>query len=157
MKPLPAPTDDTPNFDEIRAAIGRLTPETERRFGTMSPGAMLRHTDRFVDLYLGNIAVKPWIRFAAKLVGPPFLRRMMAKSATESPKGMKTLPQIRVSSDDDVNFEQERSRFLEHLGMVEALEGTLDHALYGKLDAASAKGLVRHHTAHHLHQFGLLD
>lgn len=157
MKPLPPPPDDTPGFEEIRTAVTRLTPETERRFGTMSPGAMLRHNSRFMELYLGQIAVKPWMRFAARLVGPLFLRRVMAMPAADTPKNLKTLPQIRVRGEDDLDLEQERSRFIELIGAVEALEGSLDHALYGAMDAESAKGLVRHHTAHHLHQFGLLD
>lgn len=156
MKPLPAPPEGTPSFDEIRAAVGRLTPKTERLFGTMAPGEMLHHCARFTDLYLGRIAVKPWIRFAARLVGPLFLRRVMKTPATETPKNLKTLPQIRAREDDGADFDQVRGRFLESLGAAEALKGTLDHALYGKMDAESAKGLVRHHTAHHLHQFGLL-
>ena len=43
------------------------------------------------------------------------------------------------------------------LDEVEAIQGAWDHPLYGRLDAEVAKAAARHHTAHHLHQFGALD
>ncbi|MGB0171069.1 MAG: hypothetical protein ACPF8Y_03730, partial [Flavobacteriales bacterium] len=54
------------------------------------------------------------------------------------------------------DFLEERELFLKALEKVEALRGTVNHGLYGLMRAEDAQALVRHHTAHHFHQFGLL-
>jgi hypothetical protein len=55
-----------------------------------------------------------------------------------------------------LEFASERSRFLERLAEVEALDGVIQHAMYGPMEADDAKALVRHHTTHHFHQFGVV-
>lgn len=157
MKPLPAPTADTPTFAEIDAALDRLTPDAERRFGTMSPAQMLRHNRGFVDLYLGRGApVSAPIRMIARLIGPMFLRKVVASSPRETPRGLRTLGPLRAT-DDGLDLDAERTALRSALAEAAALEGVRPHVLYGPMDAVSMQTLIRHHTAHHLNQFGLLD
>ncbi len=157
MKPLPEPTADTPSLPEIRQALDLLTPLSERCFGTMTPAQMLRHNRRFMELYLGEVRVGKGIRFVAGLVGPFFLKKVLSKSAMDTPKNLKTLPVLRAKEGEELDFEAEKAEFTSLLTQVEGLTGELDHALYGSMDSRTAQNLVRHHTAHHFHQFGLLD
>lgn len=117
---------------------------------------MLRHCARFMELYLGAIGVNVGVRLLARLFGPMFLRRFIVKPLGGTPKNMRTLQSIRADEPGVLDFDSERALFLQALSGVEALEGEVDHGLYGVMDAEEAKALVRHHTAHHFHQFGLL-
>ena len=67
-----------------------------------------------------------------------------------------TMPAIKARPDLDLEFASERTRFLERLVEVEAFEGVIQHAMYGAMKADDAKALVRHHTTHHFHQFGVV-
>lgn len=157
MPKLPRAHPDTPSFDELRVGLRGLTPESQPRWGTMDAAAMLEHNVRFLDLYLGRERVGVGLRFAARILGPPFLRRLLKKSPTQTPRDLRTLGGLRVESRGSAEFEARRARFSEALDAVAALEGEVQHVLYGRMDAVAVQDLVRHHTAHHFHQFGLLE
>ena len=137
-------------------ALERLGADTRPAWGVLDAAGMLRHCARFMELYLGSIGVHPGVRFLARRLGPMFLRRFIVKPVGMTPRHMKTLQSIRAEEPDVRGFEEERAAFLAALAGVEALEGLVDHGLYGCMEAEDAKALVRHHTAHHFHQFGLI-
>ena len=109
-----------------------------------------------MDLYLGRIAVSGWVRMVSRLIGPFVLRSFLTKPIGATPRNIGTMPAIKSRPDLDLDFEAERTRFLERLAEVEALVGVIQHAMYGAMKADDAKALVRHHTTHHFHQFGVV-
>lgn len=156
MKKLPDPTPDTPSIDGLRDAIARATPDTAPRWGTMTSPQMLKHCREFVDLYMGRAPVAAPMRWLARWLGPVFLTKTMKKSPTATPRNLSTIPSIKARSGAALDFEVERRRLLEALDEIAALKGTHDHPLYGPTAAEDVVALVRHHTAHHMNQFGLL-
>ena len=153
---LPDVSPDTPSIVELRAALDRLEPGTVPTWGTMDAPQMLRHCSRFMDLYLGRISVPGWARLVSRLIGQLFLRSFLTKPIGATPRNIGTMPAIKARPDLDLEFASERSRFLERLAEVEALDGVIRHAMYGPMEADDAKALVRHHTTHHFHQFGVV-
>ena len=156
MISLPDVSPDTPSIAELRTALDQLDAATGPAWGTMDAPQMLRHCSRFMDLYLGRIAVSGWARLVSRLIGPLFLRSFLTKPIGATPRNIGTMPAIKARPDLDLEFASECSRFLERLAEVEALEGVIQHAMYGASQAEDAKALVRHHTTHHFHQFGLV-
>ena len=153
---LPDVSPDTPTIAELRAALERLDAVAAPAWGTMTAPQMLRHCSRFMDLYLGRIAVPGWARLVSRLIGPLFLRSFLTKAIGATPRNMGTMPAIKARPDHNLEFAAERTRFLERLAEVEALDGVIQHAMYGAMKADDAKALVRHHTTHHFHQFGVV-
>ena len=153
---LPAVLPNTPSITELRTALDRLDAATAPAWGTMDAPQMLRHCSRFMDLYLGRIAVPGWARMVSRLIGPLFLRSFLTKPIGATPRNIGTMPAIKSRPDLDLDFEAERTHFLDRLTEVEALDGVIQHAMYGAMKADDAKALVRHHTTHHFHQFGLV-
>jgi hypothetical protein len=153
---LPDVAPDTPSIAELREALERLDAGTAPAWGTMAAPQMLRHCSRFMDLYLGRIAVPAGVRLLSRLLGPFFLRSFLTKSIGATPRNMGTMPAIKVRPDLDLEFAAECTRFLERLAEVEELDGVIQHAMYGAMKADDAKALVRHHTTHHFHQFGVV-
>ena len=109
-----------------------------------------------MDLYLGRIAVPGWARMMSRLIGPLFLRSFLTKPIGATPRNIGTMPAIKARTELELDFETERTRFLERLAAVETLDGVIQHAMYGAMKADDAKALVRHHTTHHFHQFGVV-
>ena len=117
---------------------------------------MLRHCSRFMELYLGAMNVGLALRLISRWLGPPFLRRFIVRPLGETPRNMRTMQPLRLSEGETLDFAEERRLFLEGLAGVESLNGIVHHRLYGSMRAEDAQALVRHHTAHHFYQFGLL-
>jgi hypothetical protein len=153
---LPDVAPDTPSIAELREALERLDAGTAPAWGTMAAPQMLRHCSQFMDLYLGSVAVPVGMRWLSRLLGPLFLRSFLTKPIGDTPRNMGTMPAIKARLDVDLDFKAERTRFLDCLAQVEALNGVIQHAMYGAMNADDAKALVRHHTTHHFHQFGLV-
>jgi len=153
---LPDVAPDTPSVAELRTALDHLDAATAPAWGTMTAPQMLRHCSRFMDLYLGGVAVPAGVRFLSRLLGPLFLRSFLTKPIGATPRNMGTMPAIKARPSMDLDFEAECARFLDRLAKVEALDGVIQHAMYGAMKADDAKALVRHHTTHHFHQFGVV-
>ena len=155
VKDLPEPTVDTPDLPELRTAFSRLAEHSQPRWGRMQSAQMVRHCRVFVELCLGRVSVSWPLRTLAGWLGPLFLRRMMAKSPTVAPKNLQTLKPLRTDQGGLVLAEE-----LERLGKAfDELAEIADphrHPLYGHMRKVDVIALVRHHTAHHANQFGLL-
>ena len=134
----------------------RLEADAVPAWGQLNAAGMLRHCARFMELYLGAIGVHPVVRFLARWLAPRFLRGYIVKPLGGTPRNMRTLQSIRAVEPEVSGFLEERDLFLKALDGVEALQGTVNHGLYGLMRAEDAQALVRHHTAHHFHQFGLI-
>ena len=153
---LPEVSPDTPSLADLRGALTSLTPGTTPAWGAMNAAQMLRHCSRFMDLYLGRIAVPGWARLISRLIGPLFLRSFLTKPIGATPRNLGTMPAIKARPGVDLDFDAEVARFLKSLADVEALDGVVQHAMYGAMKVDDAKALVRHHTTHHFHQFQLI-
>ncbi|MGB1056211.1 MAG: DUF1569 domain-containing protein [Flavobacteriales bacterium] len=153
---LPEVSPDTLSLADLRLALASLDPGTAPAWGTMDASQMLRHCSRFMDLYLGRIAVPGWARLLSRLIGPLFLRSFLTKPIGATPRNLGTMPAIKARPGAELDFDAEIARFLEALADVEALDGVVQHAMYGAMKAEDAKALVRHHTTHHFHQFQLV-
>lgn len=157
MLTLPSPTADTPSFERIDASLDQLKADTPGRWGVMDAPAMVEHCRRFTDLYLGRVEVSTPIRWMARALGPMFLKRVLGGSPTKTPRNLRTLGSIKVTPGTQQDLADPIAALRSSLSEVEALKDPYRNPLYGSMDPESAKALVRHHTAHHLHQFGLLD
>lgn len=158
MLALSTPHASTPTFQQLREALQRLDHEDVPAWGTMSPTAMLEHNRRFIELCDGKQPVGRVMRWMARLLGPLFLNRMLRGSPTDTPRNLRTLGVLRTEvAGDAASFLSEKQAFLTALDVVESFTDGHRHPLYGPMKADSLQALVRHHTAHHFHQFGLLE
>jgi len=146
---------DTPTLVQLARAFAPLTDQTKAQWGLMQPAQMVRHCRVFVDLCLGRVPIAWPVRVLARMLGPIFLRRMLAKSPTKAPKNLTTLKPLRMS-DSGLSLVFERDRLMAALAELETLPAEHHHPLYGRMRKQDVIALIRHHTAHHATQFGLL-
>lgn len=155
---------DLPDAATLSAAAARLEPTTRPNWGRMSAPQMVEHCRRFNEIYLGRQAVSPVMRILARIFGGFFIRKFLRVSPFEMQRNMKTLPQLQAEDGPGGapekpagDFEADRTRLLHTLHEIEAITGRWRHPLYGSIDAETGRALARHHLAHHLHQFGVLN
>ena len=147
-----------PTVEDLTNALDGARPDANPRWGRMSAPQMLHHVADFGDLYFGEIKVNALTRFAARLLGPFFLRSLTTKNPLgETPRNLRTMPAIEASTSQTVVWEARMERVRLILKRLEALNSEKQqHPLFGMMQTADFKALVLHHTAHHFHQFGLI-
>jgi len=79
----------------------------------------------------------------------------MQERSAHCPQRVSTLPPLRADPSDTTKLEEEVAHLLAALDNIESLSGDHKHPLYGSMRAVDVQSVVRHHTTHHFHQFGL--
>jgi len=146
------------DIKEAQSYIGRinlLTPETQRKWGTMSASQMLAHCNvSYEMIYEPNKHPKPGsiARF--------FLRKFVKKkvvSETPYKQNIPTAPQFKIP--EERNFEEEKKRLIgfiqktQQLGS-EAFNGK-ESLSFGILTSQEWNNMLAKHLNHHLTQFGV--
>ena len=146
---------DDADRTEILDRIARLRPDTQRRWGTMTPGGMLCH---LTDSFLGALGDRP-IRDLSTVFGRTAMRWVALSTPLPWPKGVTTAREVDQHRDGTPpgDFDADLERFL---GVTEAFVERLDpetmrHPIFGKLSRAEWGRWGYRHIDHHTRQFGL--
>lgn len=135
--------------------INKLTPETQRKWGTMSVDQMLAHCNvAYETIYEPQKHPKP------SFIASFFLKKFVkSKTVNEIPyrQNIPTGPMFKIKGNR--NFEEEKRRLIgfiqktQQLGR-EAFEGKKSHS-FGVLTAQEYNNMLAKHLNHHLSQFGV--
>ena len=133
-----------------------LTPESQRRWGTLSPHEMLCHLGDATDMVL---RIRPRVRAV------PQRRRFALKALVlwtplRWPRGRPTNPEQdpKAGGTRPTEFSSDRARAIRGLhGIATANPGSLEpaHGVLGIMSLADWQRWAYKHTDHHLRQFGL--
>lgn len=140
--------------DQLIGRLKALRPESQRRWGTLTPHEMLCHLGDATDMVLGHRprATQPHVRNRA------IVKWVFLWSAIRWPHDQPTNPQHnpRVSGTKPTMFSRDLSRAIygiERIGLGGAVEPV--HGLFGTMTSADWQRWAYRHTDHHLRQFGL--
>jgi len=145
---------DGTHAQEIRDRLGRLRPDSPRRWGKMTASQMLAHCAAATEMALGDRNV-PRL-FIGRLIGPLFKRRLIG---TETPlrQNAPTAPEFVMANEHDL--EVERARLLRLVDRFadggKSACTTVPHPFFGKLTPDEWAMLVYKHLDHHLRQFSV--
>ena len=134
--------------------LKQLTPDSERRFGTMSPGGMLCHLSDSFDGCLGR---KPHDR-KISFLGRTLIRWVALHTKLRWRPGYPTLPEFAQEhgGTPPAEFEADRQRLI--AGMEEFAEQACDdmvHPIFGRLSREEWGIWGWRHVDHHARQFGV--
>jgi Protein of unknown function (DUF1569) len=141
---------DRETYDALLSRIGRLTPDTEPRWGKMNVAQMCAHCAEVAAVAGGkSLEGTPWyIRLFGGLI------KRLVVSPRPYPHGVRTHPQYRIPA--TVDFEAERDRLETVLGALFAAgPEPARHPLFGPLTAEEVGWSTYKHLDHHLTQFGV--
>jgi hypothetical protein len=148
MRTLFDPTDHA----DTLARLGRLTPETQPLWGTMSAGRMVCHLCDYFDLALGHTSARPYGNAVARKA----VRFVVFGLRLPFPKNVMTLPAFLVTEPGD--FEADRGRLEKQMEEFASRKGEADwpvNPVFGKLSGKQWADLAYRHNDHHLRQFGV--
>lgn len=142
---------DRESFNEIKDRLTKLTEDSERQWGKMTPGQMARHCQAPLEIMLqkNDYGVKPnW------LINLLFKRSMYNDKPWR--KNLPTAPSFRIT--DDRDFAVEKAKLVD---LIDEIGTKLDkedwgkHPAFGKLTTRQWGQMQYKHLDHHLRQFGL--
>jgi hypothetical protein len=148
---------DEATLRSLQERLGRLTPESSRRWGTLTAGEMVCHLGDTHESVLG-VRIPP----GPAPSGEPrrFIKWLVLYSPMPWPKGTKTRPGVnpRIDGTRPGEFERDRARAVETLGRIAvAAPASLPkvHFIFGPMEPGDWHRWAYRHVSHHLRQFGL--
>jgi hypothetical protein len=136
---------------EIHERILKLTPDSARKWGSMTPAIMLNH---ITDGLRVAFAETP-VTIKKSFLTTRFAQWLIIDSPMPWPKNTPTAPEYYLKT-QPADFEADRQTFLKYLDKFaqgpEQRWG--DHPAFGKLTPQQTAKLNYRHINHHLMQFG---
>jgi hypothetical protein len=136
--------------DELRARLGRLSPDSKARWGRMTALQMVAHLADASRMTLGDLPVRPK-RTAIRY--PPL--KQLIVYCLPFPKGAQTAPELigRVPGDwmQEVHA---AGALLERIASPPDGQRP-EHPMFGRLSEQALGVFVYRHYDHHLRQFGV--
>ena len=145
---------DSASVDEVKGRLAQLTPESERRWGTMTVAQMVAHCSAGVEMALGDR--KPPRMLIGRILGW-VIKPMVLGNDTPMRKNSPTAPDLLVQGPRDLETEQARLGQLIDRFVAAGPAGctTHPHSFFGRLTPEEWATLVYKHLDHHLRQFGV--
>ena len=137
--------------------LNNLTPQTERKWGKMTPAQMLAHCNVAYSLvYNADEYMHEKPKGFKKLILKLLVKGIVVGEKPYSKNG-RTAPEFLINSAKD--FETEKAKMIENLNKTYELgaahfEGKESHS-FGKLTQKEWNNLFAKHIDHHLQQFGV--
>ena len=150
---------EIPSTEALRKALEGLKPQTPPHWGKMNSSAMLLHVADFGALYFGEREIDGATRVLGRWIGGFFLQSLTRKSPLGgTPKNLRTLPSIDPRKQHSTaDWEALKNEVVEMFNRLDALNSPVTpHPIYGEMRTEDFVALIRHHSAHHFHQFGLI-
>lgn len=144
-------------LENLIKRLTRLTPESTRRWGTLTPPELLVHLND-----ANGIALNTHPSSGERAAGRPsrVIKIIALYLPFKWPKGIKTLAALdpRRNGTPPAEFEQDRARVIDGLRAIAGnRDGLLNpqHPMFGPMSRANWQRWAYLHIDHHLRQFGL--
>jgi hypothetical protein len=141
--------------DEVRARVGELEPQSERRWGRMTVGQMMAHCSVSLQWAVGEV-VPDRLPLPARVMGR-LVKPLVLRNDDLMRKNSPTANSLVVA--DERDFAEERDRLLELIdrfvtGGAAACTRNR-HSFFGEMTPEEWAVLTYKHLDHHLRQFGV--
>jgi hypothetical protein len=145
------------DLDRLVQRVEQLRPDSERKWGVMTPGEMLCHLGDATDGVLGR-RIPPGTVPTNRVALP--IKWLMLYSPIPFPQGIETRPGVNPKQDGTHpgDFEADRTRMIGSLrALAVAAPGSVSttHFRFGTMSLRAWHHWAYKHTDHHLRQFGL--
>ena len=141
--------------NEVKTRLGKLTPQSERRWGRMTAAQMLAHCSVSMQWAVGEVVPEKGplpIRLLGRLV-----KQMVVRNDDPLRKNSPTAKSLVVTDERDLVKERERlSGLVDRFAVGGAAGCTKNpHSFFGKMAPGEWAILMYKHLDHHLRQFGV--
>jgi hypothetical protein len=146
---------DTTVANQVKVRLGKLEPQSERRWGKMTAAQMLAHCSVSMQWAVGEVVPEKGallVRLMGWVVKP-----MVFRNEKPLQKNSPTVKSLIVGDERDFAEERERlSRLIDKFAEGGAAGCTKNpHSFFGKMTPEEWAILMYKHLDHHLRQFGV--
>ena len=137
-------------YEDIKARLEALSQDSERKWGKMTQGQMLRHCQFPLSIAIENKPGKPKFNILARL----FKKSMYNDKPWR--KNLPTAPKLKIT--DDRDFHKERVILESLIDQFYELKGREEwnpHPMFGSFTKEQWGKMEYKHLDHHLRQFGV--
>jgi hypothetical protein len=140
--------------EEVKARLGMLRPDSERRWGKMAAPQAVAHCAAGLELAVGD-RFPPRV-FIGRILGP-VIKRLALGNDEPMRRNSPTIKSLVMDDERDLGAERERLRGLidRFVAGGPAACTTHPHSFFGRLTAEEWAILMYKHLDHHLRQFGV--
>ena len=144
---------DAETHAELHERLDRLTPDSERQWGKMSPSQMMEHNSVALEMATGQVPMQQ--AFLGKAIGWIFKGGFLGERPM--PKNAPTGPTLKIQNEPDFEAARERLKGLisDFHGLGESGTDGNIHGFFGPLTGRQWGETQYKHVDHHLRQFGL--
>lgn len=141
--------------NEVKTRLGKLGPQTERRWGKMTAAQMLAHCSVSMQWAVGEV-VPEKLALRARLMGR-LVKPMVFRNEDALRKNSPTAKSLIVTDERDLCRERERLAGLIDKFSAGGKDGCTKnpHSFFGKMTPEEWAILMYKHLDHHLRQFGV--
>ena len=156
-RPMPMKTvADRAVLESLVRRLEAVTPDTARRWGTMTPHEMLCHLGDACEMVL---RVRPRST-PIEPIARPIFKTLALWTPLRAPRGVKTNPEHdpKAAGTRPSAFDADRRRVIAALQGIAAADAAVLEPAHGMLGVMSLRDWQRwayKHTDHHLRQFGV--
>ena len=141
--------------NQVKTRLGKLEPQSERRWGKMTPAQMLAHCSVSMQWAVGEVVPEKGalpIRLMGRLVKP-----MVLRNDDPMRKNSPTAKSLIVTGEPDLANERGRlSGLIDRFAAGGPAACTQNpHSFFGKMTPEEWAILMYKHLDHHLRQFGV--
>lgn len=142
------------NFDELLTRLGRLSPESRRQWGTMTPHEMVCHLGDSFLAVLGDRPASSKETWLSRTV----VKWIALHTSLPWPQGVPTRPEVdqKIGGTKPVEFERDRQKVIDLLRrFVQPDTRCGRHPGFGAMTREEWLLWGYGHVDHHLRQFGV--
>jgi hypothetical protein len=141
--------------NQVKTRLAKLEPQSERRWGKMTPAQMLAHCSVSMQWAVGELVPEKGalpVRLMGRLVKP-----MVFRNEDPLRKNSPTAKSLIVADERDLGKERDRlSALIDKFAAAGAAGCTRNpHTFFGKMTPNEWAILMYKHLDHHLRQFGV--
>jgi len=151
---MAATVQDLSFVDALAGRLSRLTPDSQRVWGTMTPHEMLCHLS---DSFHGMLGERPVSSGNWSLLRRRVFKWIALHTQLPWPKGIDTRPEVNPhrTGTRPIEFERDRAELLTVMRRFVAPDSRyVPHPMFGEMTRDEWMTWTFRHVDHHLRQFG---
>ena len=149
------------NLGFLIKSIDLLEEDIKPKWGKMSCPQMVKHCNRFIQVYINEVKFKPPISMFSPIFGKLhifWLKYIIKYNVNKYFRNLPTLRYFNTYRMTNINFIKEKEELAGRIKFVmDYKKNYISNTFHGRIKAKNFKDVVEFHTKYHLVQFGVMQ
>ena len=148
------------NLDIVLKSIDLLEEDMKPNWGKMSCSQMVKHCNRFIQVYVNEVKFKPPISLLSPIFGKLhifWLKYIIKYNVNKYFRNLPTLRYFNTYRIKNIDFNKEKEELAARIKFIMDFDHNyINNTFHGRIKSKTFKDVVEFHTRYHLVQFGVI-